>query len=801
MKKQIFFILFFCYSLFYANAQNINISGYIKEAQTKEIIYGTYITSSNSYAISNEYGYFNLQIPKGKSKLSIHFLGYKPLVVNLNLTGDTLLNFYLKKQINLINEVTVSGNKIDEFMHNSISNINLLKSSEIKDLSPPILGEADLMKSIQTLPGIQGGREGTTELHVRGGDQSENIILLDGIPIYNTSHLLGLLSVFNVDAINNVKILKGGFPARYGGRLSSVIDINLKEGSHEKFSGSLNLSPIASKLTLQSPIGSKSSFLVSTRYSFLSTLSAIYQKQLGNPNYLNYTFYDITAKINRQINAKNKIFLSIYSSHDGYINKVGEIKLDKVSEEKDYSLGWGNKTALLRWNHRFSNQYFSNLSLYYSHYQFNSTEGRKGIAEVEKKLFDYEQTTFYSSGIEEGGLKWSMDLPLSNRFFIRTGSSVSLKQYDPSSFANNSYKDTSIIAIWQRDTIANNMISNVIENHNFIENQIKLGSKGELNIGLHWSNFINQSTYYYSLEPRVSMGYNIIEKMAIKGSFSQMKQYEHLLAGSMIGVPTDLWMPADNRIPPQKSWQVTSGLYFSPSYFQISIELYYKKLNSLTLFEQGFNFLDVSANLSTEKLAYDWRDHVAFGSGKSKGLEISMIKNTGKFQTQLSYTLSKTTRQFKVFNGGEEFPYQYDRKHIVDLFLNYQITNHLKFNAHFNYMSGFHISVPMIKYPEHYYAGFKGIYPDGQIHYATDNYHSSLLNFSIRNNYQTPAYHRLDLSLEYKREKNKKIRTWNFGLYNVYNRHNIFSIFNIAGQLRAFSLLPVLPSISYKYEF
>ena len=796
LKKFNLFVVFILLFFHELSAQNYTLNGFVQSEKSGERLIGAYIEVNNMSigASTNEYGYFKLTVLQGNFQVLVHCIGYTKISKNITFTKDTTITFALKQKNVSLEEINVTALSARANLKNSATGVARINPQIIRNLSPQILGETDLIKTIQSLPGIQGGREGSADLNVRGGDPGQNLLLLDGIPVYNATHLLGMLSVFNTDAIRQVNVFKGGFPARYGGRLSSIVDIRLKEGNKNKLAGSVDLGVISSKLTMEGQIDSKSTFLFSGRFTPITWLSYLGQKLNNSGSYLNYQFYDITAKLNRQLNKKNKIFLSLYTGHDGYKNKFGELTNVIGSCENSFGIDWGNKTGLLRWNRRLGKQIFVNTGLMYSRYNFNSTQHSKGKESSNGNIFNYQSDINYGSGIEDLGINMNMDVALFNIYSIRVGSAITFRRFTPNAVRFNNLQDTANQSLIN-DTLLNNEIIKAIEIHSYIENKIKLGEKGEINVGLHYSIFTTSDTSYKSFEPRISIGYKIFKNFALKASYSQMVQYLHLLGNSAVGVPTDLWVPSTRKVLPENSWQATLGGYgIFKNYFEYSIELYYKEYGNLIDFSQGTDFLSSGPETDfLDETNSNWQDRVQKGIGKSYGSEFSIRKTTGKLQGAISYTLSKSDRQFNDFNNGEVYPYKYDRRHSINFNIVYNIKSSIKLVCNWVFMSGFYVSLPRSKYPENSFARFYDRY--GSSHTA------DIAVVNERNNFQMPAYHRLDISAEFHKQKRRGERIWSVGIYNLYNRQNVFNVFYENNYFEQISLFPILPSFSYRYIF
>lgn len=772
MYRKILFAAFFLPVLF-SHAQNYTLSGYIRDSENGENLIGATVLDRTSLkgTVSNTFGFYSLTLPAGDVKLKVSFVGYQPREMDLDLTENLQLNFDL-----------VSGSTLDEVVITAEEDFELspqmstidVPIEQIKSM-PVLMGEADVLKSLQLLPGIQGGTEGSSGIYVRGGGPDQNLILLDGVPVYNASHLFGFFSVFNPDAINKVNVVKGGFPARYGGRLSSVIDISMKEGNNQKFSGEGSIGLIASKLTLEGPIGKneKTSFIVSGRRTYIDLLTRpIIKASTDGESTGGYFFYDFNAKINHRLSENDRLYLSFYNGKDkGFARSEYEYGL---RSKEEFGLGWGNTISALRWNHVFSPKLFANLTGTYSKYKF------RVFADYEEGE-DREAIEYYS-GIDDFSLKFDMDYLPSPEHNIKFGLAATHHQFNPGILG---YEATSEGV---QDTTIGNGKTSAIELYGYVEDDIQFSPKLRSNAGLHYSTFFVNGAFYHSLQPRFSMRYLLSSSLSVKASYATMHQYIHLLTNGGLGLPTDLWVPATDKIRPQSSWQAALGLAKTFQGFEVSTELYYKEIEGLIEYKEGASYFNLGS---------DWQDKVTSGNGTSYGAELLIQKKTGKLSGWLGYTLSWSNRQFDELNFGKKFPYKYDRRHDVSIVGSYKFSERFSLSSTWVYGTGSALSLPISTYasaPENQ-DNFDYYYESEQVEY-----------YEGRNSFRMKAYHRLDIGLTWTKKKKWGERSWSLGAYNVYNRRNPFFIdegHDNKGnkKLYQYSLFPALPYFRYSFKF
>jgi len=800
-------ILLLCTGI--AHSQKFTLSGYVHDAATGEKLIGANVFSKSDLngTITNAYGFYSFSLPAGEYELYFSYVGYETKILKVNLIKDLQEVIELQPAIKL-EEVVVTSEAWNKSVESTQMSSITINVQDIKSM-PALLGEVDVIKFIQLLPGVQSGTEGAGGLYVRGGGPDQNLILLDGTPVYNASHLFGFFSVFNVDAINNIELIKGGFPARYGGRLSSVLDISLKEGNMKEFKGTGSLGLISSKLTLEGPIvKDKTSFIVSARRTYLDFLIQPFLRSLGGQDASSsqgYFFYDLNAKINHKFSNKDRLYLSVYSGSDKFYRKQDPYTYlydgNYFSEESKADLGWGNVTSALRWNHQYNSKLFSNYTLTYSRYNFKVQNYMEEIAETDSGTFNQINSLKFLSGIEDFTAKVDFDYIPDPNHYIRFGLGNTYHTFKPGATALkvNDAELEDVDTIIGEDFIPANEISA------YIEDDYKISANLKANIGLHYSGFIVNSKYYNSLQPRLAFRYLLSESLSLKTSYSFMQQYIHLLTNNNIGLPTDLWVPATDKILPQKSHQLAIGVSksFNESY-KLSVEGYYKTMQNLIEFKDGASFLGADTK---------WEDKVEAGKGWSYGAEVLFEKKLGKLTGWVGYTFSRTERQFPNINEGEIFPYKYDRRHDVSVVVSFPLNESWDFSASWVYGTGTAHTLPTERYfgnSNSYYGGsmfFGGGYSDFYFNPGqSGDFSGELEHIDSRNSIRAADYHRLDISFQKTRERKWGEATWALGVYNTYNRKNPFYYYigrDSRGNraLQRVSLFPFIPSATYSFKF
>ena len=769
----------------YSSAQKKHtISGYLTDSESGEKLIGANVYDQHRLTgtTTNTYGFYSLTLPADTYNIVFSYLGYGTKISKLKLNKDFVLNGKLLPGLNL-EEVEITADQTERIEEMTQMSTIKVPVAQIKSI-PAMFGEVDVLKALQLLPGVQSGMEGGSGLYVRGGGPDQNLILLDGTPVYNASHLFGFFSVFNADAIKNVELIKGGFPARYGGRLSSVIDITLKEGNMKKIKGEGSIGLIASKFTLEGPIWKdRTSFIIAARRTYLDILiQPLIKNVLGESNDVNagYFFYDLNAKINHKLTDKDHLYLSLYTGDDKFYlkQKPYSYLYDGVlfTESSDAGLGWGNLTSALRWNHQFNNKLFSNLSLTYSQYDFD-------IHSNESQVFDTVNQSYsmqYLSGINDIAGKLDFDYLPGPNHFVKFGANAIYHTFKPGATAYTISTPASTI-----DSTLGAGVLNAWEFAAYIEDDYRITEHIKANIGVHASAFMVNDEFYYRVQPRVSARYLFDKNWSIKASYASMQQYVHLLTNSTIGLPTDLWVPSTDKILPQNSDQIALGFATSiKKKYQLSVEGYYKQMHNLIEYVDGATFLNSET---------DWQDKVEAGEGWSYGGEVFFEKKVGKTKGWVGYTLSWTYRKFPNINFGEIFPYKYDRRHDISVVVSHELGEHLDVSATWVYGTGNAVTLPVVR-------AMGSIDPFGW------GYNNEIEYFNKKNDYRMAAYHRLDLSINWHLDSKWGETTINGSIYNFYNRRNpfyyYFSFDNRGNRvLKRVSLFPMIPSLSINFKF
>ncbi len=754
-------------------AQKATLNGYVSDRKTGERLLGAsiFINNRNLGTTSNAFGFYSITLPVDTMDVVVSYAGYTSVNRQLALFADQTLNVELEPASGLATVVVKASRKEAIQNRTQMSTIDLPVST-IKAL-PAFLGEPDVMKAIQLLPGVQAGSEGSSGIYVRGGGPDQNLILLDGVPVYNVSHLFGFFSVFNTDALQSVEVMKGGFPARYGGRLSSVIDIRMKEGNRNGFHGEGAIGAIASRLTLEGPLGRKKnvSYMISGRRTYLDIfMRPLVRSQSGGNTDAGYYFYDLNGKINFNLGAKDHLYLSGYFGSDDFFARDKYTSFgsnDKGSLRSD--LKWGNWTAVARWNHEFNRKLFGNLTVYNSHYQFDvSAEDKSVIAGSAERFY-----TRYYSGIRDWSARYDVDYLPSPNHFIKMGVSGTMHYYKPgamqSKVSTGSYKE---------DTLIKYRFINAREYDAYIEDDIRISPKLKANIGLHLTGFDVHRSFFTALQPRASLRYLLTPELSAKASYVKMNQYIHLLTNSGVGLPTDLWVPVTDKVPPQVAHQFATGLAYTKNRYEFSLEAYYKKMKNVIEYAEGATYLDATGN---------WEDKVEVGKGESYGMEFLVQRKTGKTTGLLGYTLSWTTRQFDNNNNATTYPYRYDRRHDLKAAVVHKVSEHFELSADWIFGTGQAISLPTEVYQG----------PNGQ----------EIEVYEGRTAFRMANFHHLDLGMRFTKQKKRGERAWVISVYNVYNRKNPFFLYrdydyrNNKPVFKQVSLFPISPSVSYQFKF
>ena len=793
--------------------KEIIFSGYLLDATTGEAMIAATIYEKTSFkaTTTNNFGFFSLTLPAGEHTIVLSFLGYETKEIKVNKTQQSSIR--LQPTTSDLTEVVISATKDKAVEEDAVQSAQIgvmrISPKKLKAI-PALAGEADVLKAITLLPGVKPGIDGAAGFYVRGGGADQNLILLDGVPMYNPYHLFGFLSTFNPDAINNIEITKGAFPARYGGRLSSVLDITTKDGNNQAWEKKVSAGLLSAKFTINGPIiKDRSSISVSARRTLLDLLIApiAAQRSKGFKSIVTYNFGDINLKYNYKISNKDKIYVSGFYSRDA-------LKFREKSKEKDFAIqqlrdreGWQNGIGSFRWNHLFNDKLFLNTTAYISNYNYFSTQRKEVDSQNESLIASSLQETEYRSTIQDVAIKQDYHYFLNPNHTIRFGGSAIFHTFKPG--VNTLFQKTGT------ETLQGTSLDNTIKAKEYAlyaEDNMTIGKKIKINVGIHASAFSVEDTTYTSLQPRISARFLVNQNWSIKGGYAQMAQYLHLLTSSSLSKSSDLWVPVTKKIKPPTSTQYSVGTAFNIGQYGIEIEGYYKDMNQLIDYKEGAEF-----SVSNEQ----WEEKVESGKGKSYGAEIFLQKKKGRLTGWLGYTLSWTNRQFEFINFGETYSYKYDRRHDISVAANYKFNKRWSFNGTWVFFSGALVTVPTanhlnpnFKYGDRF-AWFQFPNSDGAIFNITDNNPGINQSASKRNNYRLPDYHRLDLSAVWKLTTKKDNQAeLTFGLTNAYNKFNP-SFFSgdvqlnpsddnpngVESTVNAFSPFPIMPTVSYQLEF
>lgn len=775
MKFKLLYILLTFIALNTKAQNKITISGFIFDKQSGEALIGAnvYESQTKTGCSSNEFGFFSLTLPKTDSiYLVVSFIGYEPYFITLKGESKSNLKLYLNSGI-ILNEVDVKAKRNESIIEKNEVGVVRLQISEIKQM-PSLFGEVDIIKAYQLTPGVQSGGETKSNIYVRGGSPDQNLILLDDVPLYYVAHFGGFFSVFNADAINDVKLIKGGFPARYGGRLSSVLDIRMNEGNLKQYKTQGTIGLLSSKISFEGPLKKdKSSFIISARKNIVPVF-----RMLGAG--ISYNFYDINSKLNFKLSEKDRLFFSFYMGDDmiGLGNNTSNTK-------QKSNAAWGNTLGAIRWNHVHNNKLFSNLTFSDTYYRYKNIFEYK----IDQDSIQKEMSNSLLTGINDLGLKMDFTYLLNSKNNLRFGFNSILHNFIPND--ETFYQSGTNISIIN---LSYNSKSQALENAVYAEYELKYGFFNG-NFGLRYSTYLIDSKFYQYLEPRAILNLIFTKTFSAKASYSKSNQFVHLLSYSGSGMPSDYWMPSNATVAPQNSEQYSVGLAktFNHGMFELSLESYFKSLENIIDFKPGESLL---GNLDS------WENVIETnGTGQNYGIELFLQKLTGKTTGWLGATISKAERQFDNINNGNPYPYTYDRLLDFSVVINHRIKENLTLSATWTYGTGYPITLAT----EHYFINDQDIFVYGE-----------------KNSFRMRDYHRLDVSANFTKKTKWGERTWNISIFNVYNRQNPYYYYyeresediivvqnggignqTIFGDMKLMqrSLFSFFPSIAYSFKF
>lgn len=788
-----------------AAQKKVTISGHITDIASGETLIGAGILEKESGlgAVTNNFGYYTLTIPAGEYDFHFSYVGYSEKVMRIDMRRDTVVNVALSAGETLSSSHIVA--RKDAGIQSTYLGAIDIPAAQIKN-TPVLFGEADVLKVLQMMPGVQGGNEGFSGIYVRGGGPDENLIMLDGVPIYNVDHMLGIFSVFQPEAVKKVTLYKGSFPARYGGRISSIVDIRTNDGNMKENHGTVSIGLISDKLHLEGPIiKDKLAYSVSAR-GMHTALYAPVIKMVLKDAYANYFFYDLNGKVTWRLSDRDRFYFGAYHGRDRFVydeKNEGEgtetfgaqTTHHKYKDRTDVGVHWGNTVGSARWNHVFNSKLFANTTLSYNRYRMVM-----GAGSAETDIVDGVTTTSryhldYHSGIRDFGIRADFDYTPSPKHLVKFGTEYLWHTFIPERMSAVDREvngaeiqvDTTIHFADPKKKYLGHELSF------YAEDDFSVGEHLTVNPGVHLSMFNTEGRTYWSLQPRVSAKFSTGTGYSFKAGYARMAQYVHLLSSAQISLPVDLWVPITKDIRPVTSDQFSVGAYYDGiKGLEFSVEAYLKNMRNILEYKDGTLMLGTSEG---------WEKRVEMGEGTAKGIEFLVQKTSGKTTGWLAYTLAKTDRIFPdgSINNGERFPYKYDRRHCIDLSVDHRFNKKWGINATWSFATGGTTTVPVRQVAV--------LSPYG---YVTDAQY-----VDHRNNFRIPPSHRLNIGCNLNKERRRGESIWNLSVYNAYNRMNPNFVFmdygpdydnngNYTGtslKMKKITILPLLPSVSWTRNF
>lgn len=763
--------------------EKVTLNGHIKDASNGELLIGVtvYLPELKAGTTANAYGFYAITVPKGTYQVQYSFVGYNTQALTVEMNGDVTQDIEMSSEATMMSEVEISGTAIDENVVGVQMSKNTLNISQVKKL-PALFGEVDIVKSIQMLPGVVSAGEGTSAFFVRGGSADQNLILIDEAPVYDPSHLFGLFSVFNADVIKDSELYKGGIPARFGGRLSSILEVRTKDGNNKNFGITGGIGSLASRVAVEGPLRKdKSSFIVSARRSYVD----MFLRAAGEQNLVH--FYDVNAKLNWRHNDNNRFFVAFYAGRDVF------------NFDDEFGFAWGNMTGTFRWNHLFNERLFSNFTVIGSQFDYKL------------ELADGVESFKWTSNLQELSIKSDLSYAINTDNELSFGYHLTGRRFAPGKVVPNS--EGSIFGRVEQQHLY------ALDHGLYISNQQRVNEQLSLDYGVRLSIFQNIGStdlYKYSdpqdnveptridtvhydrfetikayinVEPRLGIRYMVAPGQSVKASYNRMVQNTHLISAATVPVPFNTWNPSNYYLKPQVADQYALGYFrnLKNNMYEFSVEAFYKDIRNVT------DFADNARIFFNEDLSTEYRQ----GDAWSYGSEIMLTKKEGKLTGMLSYTWSKSRRDIEGVNGGREFRANHDRRNVVNIQAVYDLNDKWSFGGTFTYSTGRPITLP-----------------DGKYEYGS--YNPDVI--TDRNGYLLPDFHRLDLSATLNPRTNADRRwkgQWVFSIYNVYNRKNPFTVYtrtkqdddgNIIGsgrekEARLIYLFPIMPTVTYNFKF
>ncbi len=807
-KPKIQFLLLL-FIIFYnmATGQNHTISGIVTDSSSGETLIGAAVMDmrSGKGALTNAQGRYSLTLKSDSASLRISYMGYKTVTEDLLLKGNIKRNYKLISSLEL-KTVVVRGERIDNAKSSQMSAVQI--PIERLKAVPVLFGEADIVKALQLLPGVQSGSEGNSGFYVRGGGPDENLFLLDGVPIYNVSHMGGFFSAFNTDAVKNVTLYKGSFPAHFSGRLSSVLDVTTNNGNDKHLHGNASIGFISAKLNLEGPIRTeRTTFCLSARRTYADfLLQPLVKKLADNSDYklrAGYYFYDLNGKLTHRFNDRSRLFASYYMGSDVVYTRIRTLATDVQEQYLNFDTKWGNIVASARWNYELTPKLFMNVTGAYTRY--NNTIGvnyeTTTLATEESESQTSEFKMNYLSKINDVSLRADMEYNPDPNHIVKFGASAIHHIFQPevADMHLNAFSAEVMNSSFTLDTTVNHSDIHANEMSLYAEDDWSVNETVKVNYGLNLSGFAVHNKFYPTLQPRLSGRVMLGEGLSLKAGYAYMTQFMHLLSTTSVSMPTDLWVPVTENIAPMYSHQVAAGLFYEMGGVgDLSVEGYYKKMHNLLEYKDGASFFGSDES---------WEEKVVIGDGWAYGIELLLQRNFGNLTGWIGYTWSKTMRLFdrpgQELNNGEAFPAKYDRRHDLSIVLSYKLNDKIDFSATWVFSSGNAATLSMQEYAQAQETA------DDYANIDHNGWSGYLSNPGKRNNFRMPNYHRMDIGANFHRSFKNCSRTISVSVYNLYNRKNPYMIYeshehryqNYNGALVQLSIFPILPSVAYTLKF
>ncbi|MDP2175242.1 MAG: TonB-dependent receptor plug domain-containing protein [Bacteroidota bacterium] len=753
-----------------------NISGYVYDQETGEKLIGALVYNNRTFqsCFTNQDGYFTMQMPKDSIYLNIEFVGFEMGVLN------TYLDKNLKVDIGLIGNLQYSPKRVTGAYGTGIESRSdgfVLNSKTIRRI-PLLFGESDVLKSLLLLPGVISGNDGTTSLNIRGGGSEHNLILLDDVPVYNASHLYGFFSIFNADVVKSVKLIKGGMEARYSGRLSSVVDVRTIDGNKNKFKAQLSIGLLSSKISLDGPIGKskKTTFFVAARRTYFDIIGEIFNLSNTLPVKTSYFFYDINGKVSHRFNASHQLSIAFYNGNDNsYVNNTISIKNPnrEIKEKDKQNIFWGNQIMSIRYHHVWHPKLTAWLNLSRTAYNFGNENSYQYSENTDSFKFENTLANSLKSSLNDWILSYNLEYKLNKFWAIKAG--VGAIQHNFSRRIKF-IDDNNVVPKYTDNTLERSQ-----EFNSYFDVKYDFKNLFLINAGFQLTTYSINKNVVSLPQPRLSLMLPIVKRLQLNSNYQRTTQFLHLLTGYNLGIPLDLWLPSTQKAQPEFSDAFSVDLNYAFRKFDFRVGVFKKFLYNVIDYKDQSNYLGTTSN---------WDEKIEVGKGWAKGLELMFEKKVGKTNGWMSYTLSKSERQFSGINNGNVFPFKFDRRHQFAVLVNHQVNQKFDFFVTWTYASGSRITLP-----ETFYNITDPRYNRQQIYI-----------YGERNKYQMPDNHRLDFGVNYKRYFKTYSTILSVGVYNAYNRFNPFYVlpsYNSKGEriFEGISLFPILPSVNYKITF